>query len=133
MIVKIAYFCANFKVMKKVLPLLLLVLMAFSSCHRSPAMYQMAEKPNEVAVNAEQFVKQTAKRAKHYTAEDWQLAIEQFTAMSKNCFENQSEMSQEDLSRFDRARVDFMKVVTDSGSEELALQIKEIYSNIYNR
>ena len=77
-------------------------------------MYQMAEKPNEVAVNAEQFVKQTAKRAKHYSAEDWQLAIEQFTAMSKN-------------------RVDFMKVVTDSGSEELALQIKEIYSNIYNR
>lgn len=119
--------------MKKVLPLLLLVLMAFSGCHRSPAMYQMAEKPNEVAVNAEQFVKQTAKRAKHYNAEDWQLAIEQFTAMSKNCFENQSEMSQEDLSRFDRARVDFMKVVTDSGSEELALQIKEIYANIYNR
>ena len=53
--------------------------------------------------------------------------------MSKNCFENQSEMSQEDLSRFDRARVDFMKVVTASGSEELALQIKEIYANIYNR
>lgn len=119
--------------MKKVLPLLLLFLMAFSGCHREPVMYKMAEKPSEIAVNAEQFVKQTAKRAKHYSAEDWQIAVEQFTAMSKNCFEMQKEMSQEDLNRYDKARVEFMKVVTVSGSEDLALQIKEIYANIYNR
>jgi hypothetical protein len=129
-IAKIAYFCANFKTMKKVLSLLLLVLMAFAGCQRGPVMYQMAEKPNEVAVNAEKFVKQTAKHAKHYTAEEWQVAVEQFIAMSKNCYEFKNEMSQEELDRFTAARLDFMKAIQKNGNDELARAIKEAFNSI---
>ena len=49
--------------MKKVLPLLLFVLLAFASCQRGPAIYQMSENPKEMADNAEKFAKQTMKRA----------------------------------------------------------------------
>lgn len=116
--------------MKKVLPLLLLVLMAFAGCQRGPVMYQMAEKPDEVVANAEKFVKQTTKQAKHYTTEEWQIAVDQFIAMSKNYFEWKNEMSQEDINRFIAARLDFMKAVQKDGNDELARTIKEAYNNI---
>ena len=116
--------------MKKVLPLLMFVFLAFTGCQRGPVMYKMAEKPNEVAVNAEKFVKQTAKHAKHYTAEEWQVAVEQFIAMSKNYFECKNDMNQEDIDRFTAARLDFLKAVQKNGNEELALAIKEAYNNI---
>ena len=128
---KKSYFCAKIlNAMKKVLPLLLFVLLVFSGCQRGPVVYDFTENPSEVATNAEKFVKQTAKRSSHYTAEDWQVAVEQFVAMSKNFIEKKGYMSQNDIDRFTAARLDFMKSVQTNGTEELALQIKEAYNKM---
>lgn len=116
--------------MKKVLPILLLVLMAFASCQREPVMYEVAEKPSQIVTNAEKFVKQTEKRAKHYSEEDWQVAVGQFVAMSKNYYENIRLLTNEEQMRFDNARVKFMGVITDHGNMEIAKQVKEEYSKI---
>ena len=116
--------------MKKVLPLLLLVLMAFSSCQRGPVMYEMAEKPTQVIDHVEKFVNQTEKRSKHYSAEDWQVAVEQFVAMTKNYFENLPNLSSDDQMRFDNARIKFMSAIDANGNTEIARQVKEVYSQI---
>ena len=116
--------------MKKVLPLLLWVLLAFVGCQREPVMYEMTEKPSQVIINAEKFVKQTEKKAKHYSAEDWQVAVQQFVAMSKNYYENSSFLTEEEQMRFDNARVKFMSVITANGNMEVAKQVKEEYSRI---
>ena len=123
----------NSEKMKKVLPLLLFVLMAFAGCQRGPAEYKLSGKPYEVADNAEKFAEQTAKRSPDYTAEDWQVAVEQFTIMSKDFVEKRKFMSQEDIDRFDRARVDFMKSIDANGTEDLAAQIKAIYSEVLDQ
>ena len=117
--------------MKKVLPLLLFVLLAFAGCNSGPAMYEVAEKPSEIVNNAEKFVKQTEKKAKHYSAEDWQVAVEQFIAMSKNYYENVHYLSDEEKMRFDNARIKFMNAITDNGNMEVAKQVKEEYSRIF--
>lgn len=117
--------------MKKVLPLLLFVLLAFAGCNSGPAMYEVAEKPSEIVNNAEKFVKQTEKKAKHYSAEDWQVAVEQFIAMSKNYYENANYLSDEEKMRFDKARIKFMNAITDNGNMEVAKQVKEEYSRIF--
>lgn len=116
--------------MKKVFPLLLFVLLAFASCQRGPVVYVQAEKASEVAPNAEKFVKQTEKRSSHYSAEDWQVAVEQFVIMSKDFAENRSRMNQKDIDRFTTARLDFMKSIQKNGNEDLARQIKEFYNRI---
>ena len=91
----------------------------------------MTDNPRNVAANAEKFVKQTTKRSSKYTAEDWQNAVKQFVAMSKNCFEHQSYMTSEELSSFDAARLKFMEVIHTNGNEDLAMQIKAAYGEIF--
>jgi len=108
----------------------LFVLLAFAACQRGPAIYQVADNPKEMADNAEKFAKQTTKRASSYTTEEWQVAVEQFIAMTKNFVENKHHMSQEDMFRVDAARLEFMKAVSENGNEELVAQIKEAYSQI---
>jgi hypothetical protein len=118
--------------MKKVLPLLLFVMLAFAGCQRGPAIYQKSDNPKEMVANAEKFAKQTVKRASSYTPEEWKIAIEQFTAMTKNYVDKKPMMSQEDQFRFDAARLEFIKAVSENGSEELVAEIKEVYSQINN-
>ena len=88
-----------FRKMKKVLPLLLVIMFAFAGCQRGPAMYEKAENPNQFVGHVEKFVKQTEKYSKHYSAEDWQVAVEQFVAMSKDYAENYRSLKQEDQMR----------------------------------
>lgn len=116
--------------MKKVLPLLLFVLLAFAGCQRGPAIYQVADSPKEMADNAEKFAKQTTKRASSYNTEEWQVAVDQFIAMTKDFVEKKHYMSQEDLFRVDAARLQFIKAVSENGNEELVAEIKELYSQI---
>lgn len=116
--------------MKKVLPLLIVIFLAFASCQRGPVMYTQATNSKEMVVNAEKFVKQTAKCSSHYSAEDWQVAVQQFAAMSEDFIKNKRTMTQEDVARFDAARLDFMKAVDENGSEDLAAQVKKVYSEI---
>ena len=116
--------------MKKVLPLLLFVMLAFAGCQRGPAIYQIADNPKEMADNAEKFAKQTVKRSPAYTAEEWNVAIEQFTEMTKDFVEKKHYMSQEDQFRVDAARLEFIKAVSENGNEELVAKIKEVYSQI---
>lgn len=118
--------------MKKLFPLFLFVLLAFAGCQPSgPVEYQMTDNPRNVVANAEKFVKQTARRSSKYTAEDWQNAVTQFIAMSKNCFEHQSQMTSEELSSFNAARLKFMEVIDANGSEDVAMQIKAAYGEIF--
>ena len=116
--------------MKKVLPLLLFVLLAFASCQRGPAVYQESDNPREMADNAEKFAKQTAKRASSYTAEEWQVAVDQFATMTKDFVDKKPRMSETDVFRVDAARLEFIKAVNEHGNDELVAQIKEVYSQI---
>ncbi len=116
--------------MKKVLPFLLFVLLAFAGCQSGPVMYEKSENPRQLVGNVEKFVKQTEKKAKHYSAEDWQVAVEQFVVMSKDYVENRNRLSPEEQMRYDNARVEFVKIVGAKGGEELVSQIKETYSRI---
>ena len=118
--------------MKKVLPLLLFVLLAFAGCQRGPAIYQMSENPREMADNAEKFAKQTTKRAGSYNAEEWQMTVEQFVAMTKDFVDKKHHMSEADIFRVNNARLEFMKAVSEKGNDELVAQIKEAYSQ-YNK
>ena len=116
--------------MKKVLPLLLFVLLAFAGCQRGPAIYQVADNPREMANNAEKFAKQTTKRAASYTAEEWQVAVDQFVAMAKNFVENKNSMTEEEIARFNNMRLDFMEAVHTNGNADLTAQIKKVYGKI---
>lgn len=107
------------------------VLLAFASCQRGPAIYRVADDPKEMADHAEKFAKQTTKRAANYTAEEWQVAVEQFIAMTQDFVAKKPYMSQEDLNRVDAARLVFIKAVNENGNDELVAQIKEAYSQ-YN-
>lgn len=107
------------------------VLLAFAGCNRQPATYQMAENPSEMVANAEKFVNQVSKQSKHYSDEDWQEAVQQFVAMSKNFVEHQQRMTNEETMRFDNARIKFMNAITDNGNMEVAKQVKEEYSRIF--
>ena len=118
--------------MKKLFPLLLFVLLAFAGCQPSgPVEYQMTDNPRNVAANAEKFVKQTAKRSSKYTAEDWQNAVDQFIAMTKNGFEHWSYMTNDEIQSFEAARLKFMETVHVNGSEDVAMQVKAAYGEIF--
>ena len=118
------------EMMKKLLPLLLFVLLAFAGCQREPATYQMATNPREFVPNVEKFVKQVSKNAKHYKAEDWQVEVEQFVAMSKNYVEYSTALTEEEIMRYNNARLQFMAALDASGDENLVSEVKGIYSNI---
>lgn len=118
------------EMMKKLLPLLLFVLLAFAGCQREPATYQVATNPRELAPNVEKFAKQVTKNSKHYTAEDWLFTVEQFVAMSKNYVEYSSALTEEETIRYNNARLQFMAAVADSGDEKLVAIIKEAYANV---
>jgi hypothetical protein len=75
-------------------------------------------------------VKQTEKYSKHYSAEDWQVAVEQFVAMSKDYVENRRSLKPEDQMRFDNARLQFMRAIDANGSADIAKQVKEAYSQV---
>lgn len=116
--------------MKKVLPLLLFVLLAFAGCQRGPATYQITDNPREIAINAEKFVNQVEKLSKHYTTEDWDAAFDQFIMMSKNYFEFGRAMTQDEQMKYDNARLRFMAAIDANGTEDLTIRVKEAYANI---
>ena len=125
------YFCGKIlKAMKKILPILMFVLLVFAGCQRGPATYQMANSPREVATNAEKFVKQVVKQSKHYQVEDWKNAVQQFILMSKNYVECKSKLTDEEVMRFDNARLQFMSAVVENGNETIAAEVKQVYGNI---
>jgi hypothetical protein len=93
-------------------------------------MYEKAENPSQLVSHVEKFVKQTEKYSKHYTDEDWQVAVDQFVAMSKDFVENRQYLTNEDQMRFDNARVRFMGAIDANGSVEIAKQVKDAYSQV---
>ena len=115
--------------MKKVLPLLVLVLLAFG-CQRGPATYEITDNPREIIPHAEKFVNQVEKKSKHYKTEDWKVAVEQFVAMSKNYIDKATYLTQEERMKFDNARVKFMKAIDANGTEEVAMEVKKVYSEL---
>lgn len=116
--------------MKKYLPLLLVVMLAFAGCQREPATYEMTDNPRDVTAHAEKFVNRVCKLSKHYTTEDWNAAIEQFVTMSKNYFENSRFMTEEERMQFDQTRMNFMNAVETNGNEDLVAQVKEAYAHV---
>ena len=115
--------------MKKVLPLLVLVLLAFG-CQRGPATYEITDNPREVIPHVEKFVNQVEKKSKHYKAEDWNAAVDQFVAMSKNYIDKSAYLTNEEHMKFDNARVKFMNAIDAHGTEEVAMQVKKVYAEL---
>ena len=116
--------------MKKVLPLVLFVLLAFAGCQRGPATYEFTKNPRMMSINAEKFTNQVEKRSKHYSAEDWDVAIEQFVQMCKNYMEFSGHLTPEEQMKYDNARLRFMHAIDVNGTEEMAAKVKEEYSKI---
>jgi len=116
--------------MKKLLPIAMFVLLAFAGCQKGPVMYEKSENPRQFVGNVEKFVKQTEKKSRHYSAEDWQVAIGQFVVMGKDYVENCNRLTEEEQLRYDNARVRFTDAVCTNGSEEMAVQVKKIYSEL---
>ena len=116
--------------MKKVFPFLIVVLLAFAGCHREPVMYEKAGNPRQLAEHVEKFVNQTEKYSRHYSAEDWQVAVEQFVVMSKDYVDNRYVLTEGEQMRFDNARLKFMKAIDAHGSDEITKQVKEAYNQV---
>ena len=116
--------------MKKLLPIIMFVLLAFAGCQRGPAMFEKTDNPRDFVAHAEQFVKQVDKQSKHYDAQDWQAAVEQFVVMAKNFVECKTRMTNEEVMRYDYARLQFMSAIDKNGNEELAKQVKDEYGKI---
>lgn len=116
--------------MKKVLPLVLFVLLAFAGCQRGPATYEFTKNPRMISINAEKFTDQVEKRSKHYSAEDWDVAIEQFVQMCKNYMEFSGHLTQDEQMKYDNARVKFMHAIDVNGTEEMAVKVKEEYGKM---
>ena len=117
--------------MKKVLPLLLMIMFAFAGCQSGPATYEMAENPQEIVAHAEKFVGQVSKKAKHYNAEDWDAAITQFIVMGKNYSDYKPFFSEQLQMQYDNARMEFIRAVDTNGGEELAIRVKKEYGAIF--
>ena len=109
---------------------MLLVLMAFMGCDIGPAMYERGENLGQFIEHVEKFVKQTEKKSKHYDAEDWKVAVDQFVAMSKDYVGIKDALSEDDQMRFDNARVRFMGAIDANGNEEIAKEVKEAYNRL---
>ena len=116
--------------MKKVLPLLLVIMLAFAGCQSSPATYERADNPKEIVAHAEKFVSQVSKKAKHYNAEDWDAAIYQFVQMGKNYYEYRPYFSEQLQMEYDNARMEFIRAVDANGGVDLSLRVKEAYGAI---
>jgi hypothetical protein len=96
-----------------------------------PAIYQVADNPQQMVVNAEQFVKQVSKKAGKYSDEDWNSIVEeQFLYMTKNYVEFEPRMTVQEKDRFAESRLKFVKALGDLGRNDLALRTKEIYSMV---
>lgn len=117
--------------MKKALPILLLMMLAFAGCNTEPAVYELADNPRQLCENAEKFANQVAKKSKHYDAEDWEFAIKEFVKMGKNGVEFSNAMSTEEQIRFDNARMKFVGAIDANRDEALSLHMKEEYAKIY--
>lgn len=116
--------------MKKVLPLLLMVLLAFAGCQSGPATYEPTSNPRELVPHAEKFVKQVEKKSKHYTAEDWEAAVKQFVVMGKNYVETSVKMTEEERMEFDKTRLKFMTAIDVNGNAEVAKKVKAEYAKV---
>lgn len=104
------------------------VLMAFAGCHRGPATYEFTQNPHQIVANAEKFVSQVERNSKHYSAEEWDVAINQFIQMSKNQFELSGVMNEREQMEFDNVRMRFMAAIDANGTEEMVMRLKEMYS-----
>ena len=116
--------------MKKQLPLLLFVLLAFAGCNTEPATFEPAKTPSQLCENAEKFAHEVANKSKHYDAEDWEEAISQFVQMGKNAIELSGKMLPDEQIRFNTARMKFVGAVDATGDESLSLHMKEEYGKI---
>ena len=115
--------------MRKVLPLLVLVLLAFG-CQRGPATYEMTDNPRELVPHAEKFVNQVEKQSKQYKAADWDVAVEQFVVMTKDYIDKHPYLTQEEQMKFDNARIKFMASISANGTEEVAMEVKKVYAEL---
>ena len=80
--------------------------------------------------HVEKFVNQVEKKSKHYKAEDWNAAVDQFVAMSKNYIDKSAYLTNEEHMKFDNARVKFMNAIDAHGTEEVAMQVKKVYAEL---
>lgn len=119
--------------MKKFLPLLMFVLLAFVGCQPKPATYVDSEDPQTMLTNCEKFVNYTFDKSSKYTAEDWDVTVEQFVHMCKNYRACEWQLFEKDRERFQLDLNKFMQAVDATGNTDLALEIKAKYAEVMER
>lgn len=120
----------NIVKMKKVLPLLLFVLLAFAGCHPTPAVYEESDDPQVVLENCEKFVNYTAEKCKKYNDEDWDKTVEQFVHMCKNYKTNEWQLFEKDRERFLECLHTLIVAVDASGKPEMSAEFKKAYAEV---
>ncbi len=115
--------------MKKLVPILFLVLFALAGCNRGPATYKASNDGKNLLENCETFVNKTVKQAPNYTAEDWKVSLSSFSEMCKDYKINEWQFFEADRDKFADLRMQYATVLESTGNQELMSEMKQIYSN----
>lgn len=111
---------------------MMFVLLALAGCHTTPATFEFSDDPQTVLDNADKFVDYTFDKGKRYTAEDWDLTIDEFTTMCKAYKICEWQLFENDRERFQRTLNKFIQAVDATNDADLAARVKERYGKVMN-
>lgn len=119
--------------MKKYLPILLLMMLAFVGCNSGPAIYEGSTSENLIK-NSEKFVRQTERECSKYTWNEWGNSLQYYTHMLKDFSNLQTELNDNDKHEFRTIRIRYTEAVSKSGFEDsdaVVDKAKALYSIIF--
>ena len=120
-----------FAKMKKYLPILLFVLLAFAGCDKKPAEYKLSVEGKNIIENTDAFTSEVLKNGPKYSAEDWEFVTEQFVMMCKDYKENEWRLFEADRNLYQQARAKYIKALDATNNPELQAANKKLFNNIF--
>lgn len=118
--------------MKKYLPFLMLIALAFVGCNSGPAVYEDST-PENFIKNSEKFVRQTEKNCSKYTSwDEWQKSLEYYTHMLKDFSNLKTELNDNDIQEFRKIRIRYCDATAKTEFEDKEAVIEKA-KDLYNR
>lgn len=116
--------------MKKYLPILLFVLLAFAGCNKKPAEYKLSVEGENIIENTDAFTSEVLKNGPKYSAEDWEFVTVQFGMMCKDYRENKWRLFENERNLYQQAWIKYIQAVDATNNPELAASTKKLYNEI---
>lgn len=120
-----------FQTMKKYLPILLFVLLAFVGCDKKPAEYQLSIEGKNIIENTDAFTSEVLKNGPKYTAEDWEFVTVQFGMMCKDYKENEWRLFDNERNLYQQARMKYIQALDATNNPELQAANKKLFNDIF--